>query len=241
MEKVPNPAVWLGNIWDRMPPPSQATSLSEWARTFQLDPNDVRVFDGLQAFIFMAGRTQQAVSDLNLPEKIKRAHLSWTSAFSEVMQQAVGNGAWSNSRHRFTAVARSQLQTCELWLDQICASSEETSGEFEQILEELDNLRASVQDADVEEDFKILLLDIIESMRRAISEYDIRGGVGVQQALGEILGHALRRTDLVARNAKGDLLARAGKVLKRVAFVGGVIKGGAEIYLILQKIFLPAG
>lgn len=240
MDKVPNPAAWLGTVWDRMPPPSHAASLSEWARTFQLGPDDVRVLDGLQAFVFMAGRTQQAVSDLNLPEKIKRAHLSWTSAFTEVMLQAVANGAWSNTRHRFTAVARSQLHTCELWLDEVCASSDDTSSELRQILEELDSLRASVQDADVEEDFKTLLLDIVESMRRAIAEYEIRGSVGVQQALGEVLGHALRRMDLVARNAKGDLLGRAGKVLRRIALVGGVVKGGAEIYLVLQQIFLTA-
>jgi len=225
MDKVPNPARWLLRIWDRLQASGEHAALAGWCVTLGLQPHDPRVFKALSAILDMTERTTIAVKSLNLPAPVTEQMLSWRPAFNRIIQLAAANSAWRNTHALFTEGLKTSLTACAVWLDQVCASESDVRQEIVDLSTELDSLLDAVKSADVDEEFRVLLLDIIESLRRALAEYEIRGMEGVDANIGEILATVLRGRDAVKRGPKG-LWSRVWTLIDRTSKLGGLVRAG---------------
>lgn len=236
---VPNPAAWIGRVWDRMPAPSSESSLKGWAHAFGLQDQDPRVFEAVGCFVDMGKKTQAAVAALRgLPDTVRKRLLGWTPAFEEIVHNTAANGAWSNIRTHFTAVRREQLTQCEAWLDEQMWTQEETRSYLDSLLRDIEKMKAEALNADVEEDFRRFLLDVFESLRRAVAEYEIRGSQGVFTSLGEVL--SLRAHYPVPKDATEtaqDLLQKTWAITKKVAIVGSTVAGLIKAGEIAQDVY----
>jgi hypothetical protein len=236
---VPNPAAWVGRIWDRMPASNGEASLRAWTRIFGLKDQDPRVLEAVGCFLDMANKTEEAVHALRgLPESVKNRMLGWTPAFNDIVLQTAANGAWSNIRLGFTDVRREQLQHCEEWLDQQMWTWQETRSYLDSLLGDIEAMKTNVECAELDEDFRGLLLDILEALRRAVAEYEIRGSKGVFSSLGEVL--ALRTRYVVSGEldeVKQGFLERTWALTKKVAAVGSTGVALAKAYQLGRDVF----
>lgn len=237
--QVPNPAAWIGRVWDRMPAPGGEPSLKAWAQAFGLGHNDARVLDAVGCFVDMGKRTQAAMEALRgLPNSVRNSLLGWTSAFEEIVHQTTANGAWSNIRVRFTDVRREQLRQCEQWLDEQLWTQEETRAYLDSLIRDIDAMKEEALNADVEEDFRRFLLDVLEALRRAVAEYEIRGSQGVFTSLGEIL--SLRSHYPIPEDANEtsrNLLQKTWSITKKVAVVGSTVAGLTKAYEVAHDVY----
>jgi hypothetical protein len=227
MEKVPNPARWLLRVWDRLSPNLSQTALIGWAVTFGLEPNDPRVLSAIFAMMNIVERTKRASDLLGLPQGIKTQIAPWSDAFDRVVQRAASGESWQHTRGQFTDVRREKLEMCANWLDHGgCASVDETDSEVRDLNSELASLQEAVRDADgLDHEFRELLLDILETLRRAIAEYNMRGMQGVEAALGEIFATIWRRQEAWKKGTK-DWKARAWDAVNRASKLGGLVRLG---------------
>jgi len=229
MDKVPNPALWLLRLWDRMPSTSTARSMQVWPSVFGLRNGDTQILNAMLAMVAMADRTRDAVLASGLPDSMKSGMVEWRKAYDVVLPNVASNGTWDNTRSEFTIARRERLLYCAEWLDQVCAKPEETQTELDRIAAELQDLRAAIQEAEgIDDDFRALLLDAVECMRRAIAEYEVRGAAGIDAAFGEIFAQVLRRakaSDVKSPEAKG-LVKRTLETAKSVASLNGLVQLG---------------
>lgn len=229
MDKVPNPATWLGRVWDSMPT-GQMACLRGLAQTFGLAPSDPRVFDALRAFIVMAARTSEAVRSLSLSADMKAQMLDWETATRLVLPRMVSNSEWMHLRSEFTDVRRTNLRYCELQLAEYCASEVETKTEIDSLLASVAQLQEEIESAaELDSSFKSLLLDVVISLRRALAEYDLRGVQGVDDAIGEIFAFAVRRSDAVVKNTKNPWFKRTFALVAAVLSIGGNLDRGVNL------------
>ena len=228
---VPNPAAWLGRIWDRMPDSSNEAALKSWQHAFGLTDHDARVFEAVGCFVDMADRTEKAIRAIRgLPPSIIHQMLGWTAALSELTHLTAANSAWSNIRIRFTPVRRDQLLLCEKLLNEQMLTASESSEALEALLKTVNEMRAEVQSAEFDQDFRELLFDILESLHRALSEYEIRGAKGVFASMGEVLALLTRyQLDIETAESK-TMMRRVWDLTTKVATVASTIDGVRTIY-----------
>lgn len=238
--QVPNPAAWLGSIWDRMPDSGNTgPALKAWTKAFALGDQDARVFEAVGCFLEMGNRTKTAVEALRgLPDSVKAHILGWTPALDEIVHNTAANGAWSNIRAHFNAVRREQLKQCEVWLDEQMLTGVETRSYLESLLRDIDAMRSEIQEADLEDDFRCLLMDILEALRRAVAEYEIRGSKGVFDSIGEIVSMAARyQPPDKSKDTAKNLTKKMWELVKKVASVGSTASGLTKTYLIAHEAY----
>ena len=75
MEKGANPAKWLWEITQRLPPSSTAATLQVWADVFSVPRGDPRVLTGLLSMIETAKRTSNLIRKIQMDNEPFMAQL----------------------------------------------------------------------------------------------------------------------------------------------------------------------
>lgn len=231
--RVPNPAAWLGRIWDRMPAPSGIAALKAWQIAFALGDDDARVFEAVGCFVEMARRTEKAVRAIRgLPDALIDQMLGWTYALSEITHLTTANSAWSNVRARFTDVRRENLRMCENLLNQQMLTADESDDALQQLQDAVDAMQAEVKASQFDDAFRELLLDMLEALHRALAEYSIRGAKGVFASMGEVLSLLTRyqQDDTAVPEENRTMLRRVWDLTTKVASIASTIDGVRTIY-----------
>ncbi|TDR46548.1 hypothetical protein DFR29_10380 [Tahibacter aquaticus] len=117
------------------------------------------------------------------------------------------------------------------WLDDTASPDNVmTQSDLDGLIQSIDALRKEIASAtDLEADFKALLLDMVEALRRALSEYQIRGASGVDDALGEIMGRLLVHLKVVQENSKSPWFRRVFDAAMKVIKFGADAKDTKEV------------
>jgi hypothetical protein len=124
----------------------------------------------------------------------------------------------------FTPDRRVHLDYCATELD-FAIGTTTTLDDIALQVSKIEELLVALQaDNSVDEDFKQLVHDLLEALRRSLSEYSVRGQKGVIDSLGFIFGNLVRyrdRFDTPNKKKWGEQLREAISLAADVATVSG--------------------
>jgi len=101
-------------------------------------------------------------------------------------------------------ITESDMDLLEMASDELSSRHSESvveEGELEALREQIDELFDRVKQSDLDEDLKIFILNQLESIRRAIAEYQIRGTERLQEALAEIVGGYFLHQEIIEKES----------------------------------------
>ncbi len=110
---------------------------------------------------------------------------------------------WAEMYSRIPGEAFYSLEVCSNTLSKFYKEKEIDEKELKGLRDDVDKLNEKVLSSDsLNEELKILILDQLELIRRAISEYSIRGTAGLKESLTRSIGEIVINNSLFDQNAK---------------------------------------
>jgi len=111
------------------------------------------------------------------------------------------------------------------------------------ILENVIILFNDVQQSNLDVELKIFMLDNLESIRRGISEFRIRGPQRLKETLGEIIGTLAVNHEVIqaTRNQDAGVVERFEKAFYRLAAVVSFAVDGPALLSAVKVLLLPSG
>lgn len=195
-DNIANPAVWLLNIWDRLPRSGdilQRPTIAGWAKAFNLAHDDHRVLAALHSVYATVDQTLALVDRLNTPNTKKIQLGRWQHAFKEASVDLHGGHPWGTAVKRFSPERRVHLDFCASELDIALGDNRKSLKDIEALTSNIEALLRSLSsDEGIEEDFRVLMMDLFEAVRRASAEYLIRGNQGVMESIAYIFAGLTR-------------------------------------------------
>lgn len=115
--------------------------------------------------------------------------------------------------------------------------------ELKHILDDVNELFNDVQLSDLDCELKTFILDGLESIRRGIYEYRIRGPQRLKETLAEIIGSLAVNHDLIQAARKQDegAVERFEKAFYRLAAVVSFAVDGPALLSAVKTALLPSG
>ena len=112
------------------------------------------------------------------------------------------------------------LEICSGELSRLHAEDVIEQGQLEQLLEDINALFDQIQQSSLPDILRIFLLDLLESMRRAIQEYRIRGARRLKEELEKIVGALVVNGSEIEKAKDAEEVSRFAQVFS--AFVAMV-------------------
>lgn len=134
------------------------------------------------------------------------------------------------------------LEFCSERLGEQHAEPIVDEGELTSILENVDILFNEVQQSDLDPELKTFVLDGLESIRRGIFEFRIRGPQRLKETLAEIVGTLTVNHDVIraARDQDQSIVERFEKAFYRLAAAVSFAVDGPALLSAVNKL-LPGG
>ena len=90
---------------------------------------------------------------------------------------------------------------------------------LDEIRQETTELFDKVQESDLDSDLRVIILDLLETILRSISEYKIRGAEGLKKAVAESVGRLTLEKHLVLQEKDNDSLKAFWSLLAKLNLV----------------------
>lgn len=152
-----------------------------------MDLSDQRVLGVVSATYSNVQLTEDLVRRLRVSDTKKTQLMRWKPAFGEAMIDMINSRTWSQAASRFTADRRVNLEFCATELEEALTERRTTESDLKELVDRIEELQQKLAaDPELDEPFRILLNDLFETVRRACSEYLLRGNQGVIDAMSYI-------------------------------------------------------
>lgn len=224
---VRNPANWLLDLWERLPraqPYQNKQSLAIWAHVFSLKEGAPEVLTILACVFTNASQAVAFTKRLQTTDQKKSQLITWHAAFRGASLAVAHNSTWQTTLQHFTADRKVHLEYCASELEAALAANSFTSAdELAELNKKLDELMLTLaKDAELDDEFKLLLYDLFEAARRAIAEYSIRGNKGVADSFSYIIANVIRYRDKFDTPAKSKWARELREIIAIMADVATV-------------------
>ncbi len=98
-----------------------------------------------------------------------------------------------------------------------------------EIFKETNDLFEVVKSSNLDPELRIVLLDLLEAIRRTIVDYQIRGAEGLKRVLSECLGRLALDKDIVIQNGQKDEMKSFWTLLSRLSTLFGLANQAPQI------------
>jgi hypothetical protein len=193
-----------------------------WAHVFNLaDSNRAEIFRALAQLSDLVEEVMASMSTIpNVQTELYTQYLPAIHKAIGIMQL---EGAWEAHLRLLSEVAVNNLLFCSERLRQVYPEQRLTPDVLSELSREVDSLADDVMKADIDPELRRVLLACLESFRRAIAEYRIRGVDGLRDAAAKTIGELLIVRDKI--DSKATTLARRFvDLVKKVQVVMEVAK-----------------
>jgi hypothetical protein len=178
-----------------------ATARSVWAKVFGLREDDViGIYRNLVLLADLADQVEREI--LAIPEINHPRYLRWLSSVRGALKSTSLEGHWSEQLRLLTEGTIEQLAFCAEKLGETSTETVIPDSELQEILAEIDALFTQVSDGSLDPELRMIILSLLETMRRAIAEYRIRGAESLREALARALGELLLNHPKVQEETK---------------------------------------
>jgi hypothetical protein len=131
------------------------------------------------------------------------------------------------------------LEFCSERLEQQHRERIIDKAELEQILEDVTALFNEVQQADIDAELQTFILDGLESIRRGINEFRIRGPERLKEAIGEIVGSLYVNYKTVEAAGEDESLGKFNTLFNRLTSIVTFANTSVKLLTALATPLLP--
>lgn len=217
MELDKNPAARLYDLLEMARSQSNASNvLSVWCEVLGLAKgNSPGVFKGLSYLLELAEETERLVR--KIPDLNHNHYLDGISKIKEGISYPNLNVPWDNAKQFFSEKSMAHLSFCAERLSKHFPEQAIPEDALREIGDAITKLFEKVASAPISHEFKELLLDLLERMRRGVSEYRIRGEKSLREALessiGRLVLHSISPTKEAISTEEKDLFDKFKQLL----------------------------
>ena len=115
------------------------------------------------------------------------------------------NGNWGSVHARLDDTTMTSLAYISAMLSGQIPEQPIEEDALDELHDKIDSLYETIRESDLEASFKKILLAQLETLRRSIVEYEIRGTAGLKEALASSLGHLLYNYEQVQNHRQSPL------------------------------------
>lgn len=211
-----------------------------WGEVFGVEPKDTANLLYMYAQLIQLIRTaKDAVEQVD--DVDHSIYLKPFSKLERVFAKANLEGGWQGTRNEIDDATVVALQFCADML-----SRERGEGEIdEELLTELSEgvseLLEMVMASDLPDSLRIVLVENLEAVRRAILEYRLRGAEGLRRALETAIGSLIRHSEEMKKYKEKPSVKRYIEILGRLNEVVAVGLKTRELLAPVVKYFLSPG
>lgn len=137
-----------------------------------------------------------------LDDPNREHYLKCFTAFKNATHGAALQSAPTQIQNQISESDLSLLNLAGQRLDQVQTELLLSKSEVASLQSDAAALFQKISASDLPAELKIVILDLLESVRRTLSEYQIRGAEGLKRVLAESMGRLMLDKDLVAQSNK---------------------------------------
>ncbi len=248
-----NPAGRLHEILSKAKKSPSGTAFSLWSGVFEVTVESTRARNPLQAeleaqievisrifqFKKLIEDTEESLHRIDgLSEKYFRPF----DRIRPLVKQSIGfmNADLSGMLGQITEGDMTVLEFCSERLEGLHSESLVDEKELQSILEDVTTLFDEVKISELDVELKTFILDGLESIRRGIYEFRIRGSQRLKEAIAEIIASFVMNHEITKTPQDQESWARFNRTLKRFVAVVSFAHSGIKLLEAVAGPFLPA-
>jgi hypothetical protein len=187
-----NPAGRLHSVLIQLPsgPEETMRKLSgreAWSQVLGFDKDDtVALYRAIGLLLEQLDKAEKLIRDMK--DLDHDLYLASFDALRRGIAAPSMNSGWSDQLRYLTPVALRELAFCGSKIAETYSEGVIEEGELARLAQEANELFEVINQTSLNPDLRELLLDLVETMRRAIAEYRIRGVGGLREALSKGVG-----------------------------------------------------
>lgn len=136
--------------------------------------------------------------------------------------------------------AQMALEMASSYFEKTNIDPHATQDDLKKIEQDLTDLTLFIIDGDIDPELRLIMLDLLECIRRALAEYRIRGNSSLRQVLDQSLGRLMREYKDYYNSSKdaGTVIQRFGQLLTLIDQTVSVVKNAKPILEYMTS-FIP--
>ena len=179
------------------------TAVHAWSRVFSLSETDTMgVFKSLNYLLDLTEETERLILKIHDLEHEK--YLGGMGSIKKGLSYPNLSVPWEMVKQHFSDKALTHLLFCAERIGKRFPEEIIPDDILQDIENDINSLFDKVSKSSIRDAFKELLLDLLERMRRGISEYRIRGADGLREALETTIGRLVMKRTSVAESSIGE-------------------------------------
>lgn len=196
--------------------PDQEKVRSVWAKTLDIEENDIDVTRSVIELYSLSQETQSLIrmnSSLN--------HDLYLSSFHQIEKAFFPMNlasTWQSPKRQLTDEALTRLQFCAQELSGFYKEETLSKEELADIVAKTDQLFDALYSSNLPDSLRLALLEEIQRIRNAISQYKIRGAKGLMVALQSTIGAVYANQESLnkAKEKNDDVIERLGQLIDKI-------------------------
>jgi len=188
------------------------------ADMFEVKKDDhAELFSKFSVFLKLIEDTERRIVNLDHPNKDK--FMKCMGPIKGAFKIPSLNASWSDTLKK---ISDSDIALLELSSEALDAYRKEAlieQDQLEEIKQDTDSLFNEIVNSDLDKNLKVILLDLLEVIRRAIAEYQIRGAEGLKKAVAESVGRLFIDKDIVLKEKDKSAFQSFWKYLAKLNLI----------------------
>jgi hypothetical protein len=208
-----------------------------WGTIFGVDPSDTpRVLSLVIQLMDLVGDTRECIEAMENIDK--ETYLKPIQDVEKAFSVANLDAPWSHFKGHISDSTMLGLAFCSDTLSRAAREEVVDQAALDELKADVEAMIDDILKLDIEPTLRAVILDHLESIRRAIVEYRIRGTKGLRQALDSGIGSLLRHRDELKKSDNQTLVSRLtslfGKIDRYVALATTARKLYGHVTELLQ-------
>ena len=205
-----------------------------WAKVFEIDENDLpRIFYQLALLQELTNDVEKEIRNLEVDHEVYLQHMA---RIRQGLAHPNFQSHWGAPKQLLSEAALLSLQFCAESLKRHSAENTVPADDLNSIQKEIDELFQQIANGEFNKKLKAVLLEMLEAMRRAISEYRIRGAKGLREELFTILERFQRNFELIREHKDEPIVSAFWNVLAKYDTLTSVFDNAPQIIAGFQKL-----
>lgn len=215
MSETNNPAARLYNVLTKTTDVLSGNKIRDvWAGVFDVDRDDsYQIYRHLRFLLQLLDETERQIK--SIPGLNQEPYLKRFGDIKKVLSPTSLDVDWGYKNGYISEVMLASLEFCSERLSASFTESEPGLEELEALAQAITSLQEHILSEEMEPELQSILLDLVESMRRAVYEYSYSGVVGLRENLFLILERLQRFYPIFRQHSEEPVVKEFWEVLTR--------------------------
>jgi len=191
------------------------------AKIFHVQNNDLpSIYSKLSGFLKLINDAERNVSNIDDPKKVH--FLNCFPPIKRAFENISLTQSWESNINNIGESDIGLLGLAGELLDEYNKELLIPDNELNEVLSEVEELYQKVINSKIESRLRIVILDLLETIKNSINDYQISGAEGLTKALAESIGRMGLDRVLVKKEEENTVVKEFWHVLKKISTLVGM-------------------